>query len=80
MQMWGQWGSVGTVQGIHPGHLEWWSKSVGESTATKTGTRLRWTCMQHHPKERQLCFTCLRALTIVIRTIRWKACEGKLRS
>ena len=58
MQAKGQWGFVGTDLGAHLGPLGWWSKSIGGSVTATMDTKLRMTCMQHHPEEKRQFHTC----------------------
>ena len=80
MQIKVRWDLVETGPGALLRLLGRWNKSRGGSTMAMMGMRLKTTCMPLCPRERGRSCMNLKVHIIVIRTVSWKVCVGKLKS
>ena len=80
MQMKVRWDLVETGPGALLRLLGRWNKSRRGSTMAMMGMRLKTTCMPLCPRERGRSCMNLKVHIIVIRTVSWKVCVGKLKS
>lgn len=71
---------VETDPRVYPRPLGWWSKSVGGNTTAMKDKGLKMTRMQCRLEEKGWSYMCWRVSTIMIETMSWKICEGRLGS